>query len=493
MEIESWRQAVNYSKYDGSMKKSITIPIDFRYSPPGYPADEPGFRRIKVTGELKKNLRKMKLERANQHQGEFRKNVRKSVNGVDFQRLTTDVAAMSMDYDAERRHVTPSNVEELSSTWKQNWPERVEGGCTSPASPRLKSGRGYRMVGTVYNKKKISEVKQPVNDKEKLNRNDTKMTSVSSRGSTNSLTSESTSDKNEYRTCSNDLLNVISIDDFRMRHKTFQQPIREDSETSLLGGSQKASETRSARGQGYPSRSVAAGSYRPGSTNQRRHLQSDNGRQMASPTESGYDSQLQNMYYYDEYGANETVNKAFDSILCGDNAATNSHAHRGLFKYESRAKEPAGRPKESKRFRRLNRALHDWIENEIVIPHQATRGWYLSSSGSYHATQSPTNTTTSQGHRRSTLRSEGQSDQDNGGFLGMVQEMDETNEHQPQAAQWTCGDWTSLEQKDFDLELIEIHCILEAIGILWKYREKCLHLIQHSQRNLHHRYGIDQR
>ena len=428
MEIESWRQAVNHSKYDGSMKKSITIPIDFRYSPPGYPADEPGFRRIKVTGDLKKNLRKMNLERSNQRQGGLRKN--KPVNGVDFQRLTTDVAAMSMDYDSERRHVTPSNVEELPSTWKQNWSDRVAGGATSPASPRVKSGRGYRMVGTVYNKRKSVEA---ANDKQKLNRNDTKMASVSSRGSTNSLTSESASDKNEYRTCSNDLLNVISIDDFRMRHKTFQPPITEDSEMSLLDSSQKALETRSVRGQGYPSRSVAAGSYRPGSNAQGRHLQSDNGQQMASPTESGYDSQLQNMYYYDEYGPNETVNKAFDSILCGDNAATNSHAHRGLFKYESRAKEPAGRPKESKRFRRLNRALHDWIENEIVIPHQATRGWYLSSSGSYHATQSPT-TTTSRGHRRSTLRSEGQSDQDNGGFLGMVQEMDETNEHPTQNA-----------------------------------------------------------
>ena len=361
--------------------------------------------------------------------------LRKPLNGVDFQRLTTDVAAMSMDYDTERRHVTPSNVDELPSTWKQNWPDRV----TSPASPRLKSGRGgYRVVGTVYNKRKLVDAKQAGNEnKQKLNRNDTKMTSVSSRGSTNSLNSESANDKNEYRTCSNDLLNVISIDDFRMRHKTFQQPIREDSEASLLESSQKGSETRSAGGQGYPSRSVAAGSYRPGSTAQRRHLQSDNGRQMTSPSESGYDSQLQTMYYYDEYGPNETVNKAFDSILCGDNAATNSHAHRGLFKYESRPKEPAGRPKESKRFRRLNRALHDWIENEIVIPHQATRGWYLSSSGSYHAAQSPTTTTTtSQGHRRSTLRSEGQSDQDNGGFLGMVQEMDETtNEHQTQAAQ----------------------------------------------------------
>ena len=430
MEIEIWRQAVNHSKYDGSMKKSITIPIDFRYSLPGYPADEPGFRRIKVTGDLKKNLRKLNLEQ----QGGLRENARKPVNGVDFHRLTTDVASMSMDYDAERRNLTPSNVDELPSTWRQNWPDRVTRGATSPASPRLKSGRGYRVVGTVYNKMKPVDAKQVPNDKQKPNRNDTKTTSVSSRGSTNSLSTESANDKNEYRTCSNDLLNVISIDDFRMRHRKFQQPIREDSEASLLHSSQKGSETRSAGGQGYPSRSAAAGSYRPSSTAQRRHLQSDSARQIASPTESGYDSQLQNMYYYDQYEPNETVNKAFDSILCGDNAATNSYAHRGLFKYESRAKEPAGRPKESKRFRRLNRALHDWIENEIVVPHQATRGWYLSSSGSYHVTQSPT-TTTSQGHRRSTLRSEGQSDQDNGGFLGMVQEMDETNEHQTQAAQ----------------------------------------------------------
>ena len=290
------------------------------------------------------------------------------MNGVDFHRLTTDVASMSMDYDAERRHLTPSNVDELPSTWRQNWPDRVTGGatCTSPASPRFKSGRGYRVVGTVYNKVKGVDTKQATNDKQNLNRNDTKTTCVSSsRGSTNSLSTEGVNDKNEYRTCSNDLLNVISIDDFRMRHKKFKQPIREDSEASLVHSSQKGSETRSAGGQGYPSRSAAAGSYRPSSTAaQRRHLHSDSGRQVASPTESGYDSQLQNMYYYDEYGPNETVNKAFDSILCGDNnAATNSYAHRGLFKYESRAKESAGRPKESKRFRRLNRGA-SWLDRE---------------------------------------------------------------------------------------------------------------------------------
>ena len=235
MEIETWRQAVNHSKYDGSMKKSITIPIDFRYSPPGYPADEPGFRRIKVTGDLKKNLRKLNLE----HQGGLRKNARKPVNGVDFHRLTTDVASMSMDYGAERRHLTPSNVDELPSTWRQNWSDRVTGGATSPASPRLKSGRGYRVVGTVHNKIKLMDEKQAVNDKQKLNRNDTKTSSVSSRGSTNSLSTESANDKNEYRTCSNDLLNVISIDDFRMRHKKFHQPIREDSEASLLHSSKR--------------------------------------------------------------------------------------------------------------------------------------------------------------------------------------------------------------------------------------------------------------
>ena len=425
MEIDTWRQVVHNSNNNqyGNMKKSITIPINFRYSPPGYP-DEPGFRKIKVTGDLKKDLRKLNLELPRQHAGG------KSGKSVNFFRLTSDLASMSMDYDSERRHVTSVNAEELPSTWKQNRSDRV-GGATSPSSPRIKSGRGYRVVGTVYNKKDIQRGNVPPT-KQKLNRNDTKISHFNSQDSSKD-SNYSTTDgapgangKNEYRTCSNDLLNVISIDDFRMRHKRYQKPIREDSRGSLVDGNQTVAESRAkGQGQGDPSSSVATGGNKSNSTGQRGRLQSDSARRIMSPTESGYDYQLGEMYYYDDYGPNETVNKAFNSILCGDNAATNSHAHRGLFKYESRSKELQGRPKESKRFRRLNRTLHDWIENEIVIPHQNSRGWYLSSSGSYHVSQSPT---TTQSQSRSMLRSEGQGDQASGAFLGMLMEIDENTE-----------------------------------------------------------------
>ena len=457
MEIETWRQDVNQHHHTGTgnytMRKSVTVPIDFRYSPPGYPADEPGFRRIKVKGDLKKDLKKLNLERDYQRNGGFRGKykTRQIQNGgdVEFSRLASDVAAMSMDYDDERRQVTPSSVRDLPSTWKRSWPG---GGATSTASPRVKSGHAspriksgrasaYRVVVNVNTKNSNYEGNSSGNSKQKLNRNDTKMTSFSSRGSTNSLGSDS--DQNDYRTCSNDLLNVISIDDFRMRHKRLhQQPIREDSTGSL------GSETRSSGQQGhYPSRSIATGSYRPGSSSahaqtQRRHLASDSGRGVGSPSEDMYG-------YYDnddEMGPSETVARAFQSILCGSNMATNSHAHRGLYKYHqpraSRDHPPQGqqqpaannntstRPqnKESKRFRKLNRALHDWIENEIVIPHQNTRGWYLSSSGSYHASQStPTSSSQGQGHGRSGGGRGGQSEADNGGggYLDMVQEMDE--------------------------------------------------------------------
>ena len=261
------------------MKKSITIPIDFRYSPPGYPADEPGFRRIKVTGDLKKDLHKLNLERPGQH-AEFRI-TRKSGKSVNFFRLTSDLASMSMDYDSERRHVTPANADDLPSTWKQNWSDRV-GGATSPASPRVKSGRRYRVVTTTYDKKDIPSGNIAVS-KQKGNRKNTKISTFNSRQSSKDSTYSTAggtppvNDKNEYRTCSNDLLNVISIDDFRMRHKKYQKPSREDSSGSLVDRTQTGAGSRG-HDQCDPSRSVATGGYRPNSTSQRRHLQSDSAR-----------------------------------------------------------------------------------------------------------------------------------------------------------------------------------------------------------------------
>ncbi len=49
--------------------KRIAIPEDFHYSPPGYPDADPGFRRIRVTGDLRHDLRKFDLQRAKQHGG----------------------------------------------------------------------------------------------------------------------------------------------------------------------------------------------------------------------------------------------------------------------------------------------------------------------------------------------------------------------------------------------------------------------------------------
>ncbi len=49
------------------MRRAVRVPEDFRYSPPGSPDEEPGFRRVRVAGDLKRDLRRLNIGEDQQH------------------------------------------------------------------------------------------------------------------------------------------------------------------------------------------------------------------------------------------------------------------------------------------------------------------------------------------------------------------------------------------------------------------------------------------
>lgn len=210
----------------------------------------------------------------------------------------------------------------------------------------------------------------------------------------------------EYQSSSNHLLNVISIDDFSLRHTKCKKPVnRDDSSGSLLSN---PTESSTVRDQGQIG------------------MQLSNAESLNEPDNE------------DNFDSNSAVQKGFDVLLDGADKATISYACRGLINYDNRPQATyTSNPntKESKRFRRLNKALHEWIEHEIVIPHQAARGWHKSGPTSGQTTRATTMTPAagtesirSAGRSKGLVYPGGDGDNKGGAFLGMLMELDERSE-----------------------------------------------------------------
>ncbi len=367
MEINSWRYNVNYLSQakraaSAMSRRSQNTFSSYHYSPPGSPDVDPGFRRIKVPSNMQREIGEKRLEYDRQQGNRKPKH-------VDVFKLTADMASVSVDYSSERMRVTPATVDDLPSTWKQNWRERLT------AYPGYKVEPSISASTNASNKRKEKVVKRK----------------KGILGSAKSGRSDGKDDKKpEYRTCSNDLLNVLSIDDYAIRHKDKGRI----GDLEELGPSQNSHE-----GLGH-------GTYfeHRNQTSQDDTAENSDGKYMQkrklSPSESGYNSEHEAVI--NNYNVSSFHLEPNDMDMCHKNGHT--------------------KPKTSRRFQRMNKALHNWIETEIIIPQSDPR--YFRSKSRPSTTQSLHKDNKFKSTTPVQWRAPAE-ESSSGAFLGMLMEMDE--------------------------------------------------------------------
>ncbi len=367
MEINSWRHNVNYlsqAKRAASVmsRRSQNTFSSYHYSPPGSPDVDPGFRRIKVPSNMQREIGEKRLEYDRQ-QGN------RKARHVDVFKLTADMASVSVDYSSERMRVTPATVDDLPATWKQNWRERLT------AYP------GYKVEPSISASTNASN-----NRKEKVAKR-----KKGTLGSAKSSKSVGKDDKKpEYRTCSNDLLNVLSIDDYAIRHKDKGRI----GDLEELGPSESSPESL-AQGNHVNAYNPTSADGIPGHLDEKYKPN-----RKLSPSESGYNSE-------------------HEAAINNYNV---SSFHLESNNMDMSYKNSQTKPKTSRRFHRMNKALHNWIETEIIIPQSDPR--YFRSKSRPSTTQSL--------HKDSNLKlttpvqwKAPAEESSSGAFLGMLMEMDE--------------------------------------------------------------------
>ena len=297
-EIESWRQDVNRAAYPKRSATAKAKEVTYhKYTPPGRPDETEGFRRIRTP---------------------------------------------------KKPGSKPSTALKKRSA-KQ--PPQSNKKCIDLSLQTSVSKRKYNRDGTLI----IKEPDRGIHSEASQRKSGTKLNQRAEVDVDLKSISDNNSEEMHARSTSNDLLNVMTIDDCKMLHDHKKAGMIFEDNSSVASGK---------------SLSVDSFNMRP-TTSVRFNVENQdmmNGTSTKSPlppipSENNEDD--------DEYfelltEPNETIIRALDNII-QNKKVTNNRAKRGLFQHEKGCRPLLQDNNESNRFRKMNDNLHKVIEEKYLV------------------------------------------------------------------------------------------------------------------------------